>query len=338
MKNRTTCLMPLLLGVLAPGAFAQFINIDIGDPNSAFGVPSNAYGAAAGQTGLWNGIDANINVGQPLLDIGGAATTALISIRGNGNFSTDNPATTGDDEALMDDLWCPATDADLFISGLADNTYTFYTYAWAPDNDTYITNVDIPLSIDPAQDVGGAAWPMGHMLGITYALHTGIVVSGGNDVEIDFTAVVSFDSCNGIQIIPVAGPLGNNYCGPAVPNSTTFPGVISAFGSALVAANNITLTADQIPPGQFGYFLTSETQGFFPPPMSNGFICLGGNIGRYNGNVGQGPTFSLMIDLTSMPVNPPQAASPGETWNFQAWYRDIGNTNNFTDGIAIPLQ
>ncbi len=320
----------------APGAFAQAINIDIGDPASAAGVPTNAYGAVAGLPGLWNAIDSTINV-QPLLDVAGNTTTATILIGGNGNFYTNNAGTSGDDEALMDDLWCPAGSADLIVSGLADNTYTFYTYAWAPDNSTYVTNVDILLSVDPSQDVGGV-WPGGHLLGTTYALHTGIVVSGGNDVEIDLTAVVQFDSVNGIQIVPDSGPLGNNYCSPAVPNSTGLSGTISAFGSLFVSANDVTLTADQLPPMQFGYFLTSQTQGFFNPPNSNGFICLAGSIGRYNANVGQGPSFSLAIDLTAMPVNPPVAVVPGDTWNFNCWYRDVGNTNNFTDAVSVTFN
>ena len=101
----------------------------------------------------------------------------------------------------------------------------------------------------------------------------------------------------------------------------------------------LTLTADLLPPAQFGYFLTSQTQGFFNPPGSNGFICLGGSIGRFNQpqNVGQGPTFSIQVDLTNIPVNPPVAVMPGESWNFQCWYRDVGNTNNFTDGVNIQF-
>ena len=129
--------------------------------------------------------------------------------------------------------------------------------------------------------------------------------------------------------------IGHNYCGPAVTNSSGMPGVISAMGSTSAAVNDVTLCAAQLPVGQFGFFITSETQGFFMPPGSSGFICLSGAIGRYNGNVGQGPTFTLRIDLTSMPVNPPQAVMPGDTWNFQAWYRDINNTSNFTDGVSI---
>ena len=133
-------------------------------------------------------------------------------------------------------------------------------------------------------------------------------------------------------------PVGTVYCSPAIPNTTGLPGTIVASGSEVVMENDLTLVADQLPPGQFGYFLTSQTQGFFMPPGSDGFICLGGDIGRYNGDVGQGPTFSLQIDLMNMPVNPPQAVAPGDTWNFQAWYRDVGNTNNFTDAVSITFQ
>ena len=35
---------------------------------------------------------------------------------------------------------------------------------------------------------------------------------------------------------------------------------------------------------------------------------------------------------------PPVAVQPGDTWNFQAWYRDIGNTNNFTDAVAVTFE
>ena len=76
------------------------------------------------------------------------------------------------------------------------------------------------------------------------------------------------------------------------------------------------------------------------PPGSSGFICLGGAIGRFNqpGNIGQGPTFSIQVDLTAVPQpTGPVAVQPGETWNFQAWYRD-GGTNNFTDAVEILFQ
>ena len=134
--------------------------------------------------------------------------------------------------------------------------------------------------------------------------------------------------------------IGVNYCPPAIPNSTGVPGTITATGSVEVSVNDVTLTADQLPM-DFGYFLASPTQGFFNPPGSIGFICLSGSIGRYNqpGNIGQGPSISIQVDLTAVPQpTGPVAVQPGDTWNFQCWYRDLGSTNNFTDGVSITFQ
>ncbi len=138
------------------------------------------------------------------------------------------------------------------------------------------------------------------------------------------------------------GPIGTNYCA-ANPNSTGLPGVVSAIGSTLVSANDVTLTASQLPPGQFGYFLVSRTQGFFDPGTTcNIFICLNSPIGRHNqpGLVGQGPSFSITLDLGAIPTPTGfVAVQPGETWNFQCWYRDWPYcTTLFTDAISITFQ
>ena len=113
--------------------------------------------------------------------------------------------------------------------------------------------------------------------------------------------------------------------------------MISANGSNSVTANDVTLTAAQLPIGEFGYFLGGMGTNPFSPPNSSGTICLAGApIGRYNiPPIQQGPTFSFMIDTTAIPLSPPTAINPGETWNFQTWYRDAGGTNNFTDALSI---
>ncbi len=94
---------------------------------------------------------------------------------------------------------------------------------------------------------------------------------------------------------------------------------------------------------QFGYFLTSETQGFFTPPGSMGNLCLGGTIARFNAqvqNTGAAGSFMLSVDLTDIPLAPPQSVMAGETWNFTAWFRDfvVQPTSNFTDGLSILFQ
>ena len=138
--------------------------------------------------------------------------------------------------------------------------------------------------------------------------------------------------------------MGENYCS-ATSNSTGAPASITATGSNAVADNDLTLTAFGMPTGQFGYFLCSRTQGFVQGlPGSSGNLCLAGDIGRFNGqvqNTGSAGSFSIPVDLTSLPVNPPAPALPGETWNFQSWFRDVvgGNfTSNTSDGVAITWQ
>ena len=75
-------------------------------------------------------------------------------------------------------------------------------------------------------------------------------------------------------------------------------------------------------------------------PESSGSPAPRGRPRWHVDQIGQGPSFTLQIDLTSMPVNPPVAVLPGDTWNFQAWYRDnnLGPTNNFTDAVSVTFQ
>ncbi|MCP3916755.1 MAG: hypothetical protein GY711_14460 [bacterium] len=140
--------------------------------------------------------------------------------------------------------------------------------------------------------------------------------------------------------VPLQGPIGTSYCGPAIPNSTGASATISATGSTVVPDNDVTLHAAGMPLNQFGYFLASQNQGMSSPPASAGVICLGANIGRFTAvvpNTGSSGAFSVPIDLTAIPVNPVQAVMPGESWNFQCWYRDAP-TNNFTDGLTILFE
>ena len=153
-------------------------------------------------------------------------------------------------------------------------------------------------------------------------------------------AMTGYSQIEGLTFLDTTGALGTTYCSPAIPNSTGVPGSISAVGQTSIAANDVTLTADQLP-ADFGSFLNSMTQGLFSPPNSFGFVCLSGAICRHYqpGLVGQGPTFSITLDLNAIPTPTAFVAiQPGDTWNFQAWYRDLGGTNNFTDAVAVTFQ
>ena len=123
------------------------------------------------------------------------------------------------------------------------------------------------------------------------------------------------------------------------PNSTGQPGGLDAIGSNTAALNALTLRANELPPGQFGYFVATQSTGMVTPPGSQGLLCLSGSIARFNSSIFQGPSGALQVDLTSIPVSPPTAVLPGDTWAFQCWYRDQNpsNTSNFTDAVSIDF-
>ncbi|MCP3918839.1 MAG: hypothetical protein GY711_25100 [bacterium] len=152
---------------------------------------------------------------------------------------------------------------------------------------------------------------------------------------------------------PIDDTLGTNYC-TANTHSGGIPGVMSANGSAIVADNRLTLTASDLPPNEFGYFIAGPGNGTVAPANSSGIFCLAGgdpnHLGRYDGlcelfDSGVSGTGSLAIDLNNVPIaggvdpNGPftRALLPGETWNFQCWFRDSA-TNNFTDAVSILFE
>ncbi len=162
----------------------------------------------------------------------------------------------------------------------------------------------------------------------------------------------SDSSCNDYDLV-IAGvdlcSMGSNFCGPAPDNSANRPGKISARGSLQAAANNVTLVAYDLPYNHFGFFLISRGQGVMQNPAGSwGHLCLAGShpIGRLNdvASIGysQGGRFEVPIDLTNVPEPPGHSAvQAGETWNFQAWHRDIvggQSGSNFTDGLEITFQ
>ena len=150
-------------------------------------------------------------------------------------------------------------------------------------------------------------------------------------------------------VICSSGPIapGVNYCSANI-NSTGVGASMGASGTNTVSANDLVLEASALPNNSFGFFLTSQTQGSVSNPGgSQGDLCLGGAIGRYVGtgqiqNAGSTGDIALAIDNTQVPQPTGLVAvSAGETWSFQAWYRDaIGGsaTSNFTDGYEITFN
>jgi len=179
-----------------------------------------------------------------------------------------------------------------------------------------------------------------------------VIRSGGMDIvgDCDIWCAGFWTLADGItgftlaERLQEAGTIGFSYCGPAVPNSSGGPAEIRATGSDVVADADFHLVAEQLPPNQFGYFLTSKTQGFVANPGgSQGNLCLGGVIGRFASQVqssGAAGSFTIQVDLTKLPPPLNVPVLPGDTWSFQAWFRDKNpsTTSNFTDGVSVAFQ
>ncbi len=137
--------------------------------------------------------------------------------------------------------------------------------------------------------------------------------------------------------------LGSNFCS-AVLNSSGFGAHMFATGSDLVADNAFMLNAECLPTNSSGYFFVSQGSIFVPNVgSSTGNLCIGGGpIGRFIANVvntGAGTTVSIPTDLTMWPQpTGPVTVFPGDSYNFQYWFRDIGSTSNFSDALSVTFQ
>jgi len=137
--------------------------------------------------------------------------------------------------------------------------------------------------------------------------------------------------------------LGTNYCVATV-NSSGNAASMHAIGSTVILDNDVLLVGTDLPANQFGYFLMSAAQDFVPNfAGSQGNLCLGPPIARFNhppaGKVlfsGDEGVMAFAPDLTNLPQG--IVFHPGETWNFQVWFRDVVGstfTSNTSDGLSV---
>ncbi|MEL6907770.1 MAG: hypothetical protein AAFP22_20350, partial [Planctomycetota bacterium] len=131
-------------------------------------------------------------------------------------------------------------------------------------------------------------------------------------------------------------------CTQTVPNSTGGFATMEAAGSPFAADQSLNLTVSGLPSFQFGLLVASETPGLVVMPGgTQGNLCLGGTIGRFNGQIAPSNSAGqLVIDVPIglMPPPLPAAVSAGETWYFQLWHRDVNPTQtaNFSEAIEVP--
>ena len=137
--------------------------------------------------------------------------------------------------------------------------------------------------------------------------------------------------------VEMDGPGPGIYCS-GNPNSTGLVGQISLIGSTSVAANDVTLRASDLPPGQTSILIYGMNE--VEQPLLGGFLCVTGPLLRLGLSTSTALGDVLFpVDLTQPPVAAGQIEA-GSTWNFQAVYRDPaagapgGNT---TLALRVPF-
>ncbi|MFN0006263.1 MAG: hypothetical protein ACKVXR_00020 [Planctomycetota bacterium] len=356
--------------LLASPVAAQNLNVDIG-LNTVFPVPASTYGAAAAQPGVWNGVSGAVVGPVALSGLSGSPSGVNLSRAGSsGNFAHDNAGTLGEDDSLMDDcqdLGGAGSSSSWTFTGLANGAYQVFTYAWAPDDGTYRTNVSVAGSADPVQTLGGD-WPGSHVLGTTYAVHN-VTVTSGTIVVTATTAddpVFGFGSLNGIQIKGVlpppsitpfcfgdgtsgACPCGNaGQTGKGCENSIATGGAhLTASGTPLLSADNVVLNVTGERPTSLTIFLQGMNS-ISPVTFGDGLRCFDGSLKRLytkaaSGGASSGPALGdPSISARSAALSDPIA--PGATRYYNTYYRDgnptfcpepTGSAFNSSNGLTI---
>lgn len=129
-------------------------------------------------------------------------------------------------------------------------------------------------------------------------------------------------------------------------NSTGLSATMRVLGSDIVSFNDLELLVTNIPRGSAVLPIFSRTSGFTANPGgSGGNLCLGGAVGRGFAAASSFPDLNLNLTFVAFPSQLPQptgpvAAQSGETWYFQAWYRDdqASGGSNFTNAVSVTFQ
>lgn len=129
----------------------------------------------------------------------------------------------------------------------------------------------------------------------------------------------------------------STYCVTA-PNSNGTGAMIGWSGSNSVAANDLVLEVTAASVNQPGIFFYGPNQTQLP--LGDGFRCVAGQLFRlpvvFSDNVGSA---TYAIDLTSTTL-PTGTIAPGESWNFQYWFRDPPGAlapYNLSNGLLVPF-
>ncbi|MEM9800910.1 MAG: FG-GAP repeat protein [Planctomycetota bacterium] len=174
----------------------------------------------------------------------------------------------------------------------------------------------------------------------------------GNRVHMDGDAVLV-----GARSFPMGGlnnvgaafavelPFGERAC-DGVPNSTGTPAELRVTGDRRASIGRLFLEASDLPAQALTLFLAAPSTGFTPNPGgSQGVLCIDGPVSRFVPLAGlayASGAYDAQLDMNAIPTpqSGPVAIQPGDTYTFQAWYRDAnpGPTSNFSSAVSVRFR
>ena len=162
-----------------------------------------------------------------------------------------------------------------------------------------------------------------------------------------FIQVGGFNGATGDIVMNVSEGLGSVVCAGNA-NSTGVGALLRACGSDTVADNAMTLEVTDLPANQNVLFVNSqETILVANPGGSQGDLCIGSlALGRHVNDIvnsGSSGQATLSLDLANVPTNLAlTAVVAGETWYWQAWYRDVDGggaaTSNLSSAVGVTFN
>jgi plastocyanin len=129
--------------------------------------------------------------------------------------------------------------------------------------------------------------------------------------------------------------------GAGCPNSTFHGGRMRGAGTASVALDDLELLIDQLPANKSGLVLRGTTV-VAPIPFYDGYLCTGGSLHRFHAqNSGASGSFVQGPGIVASTLGGSAPITAGETWNFQAYYRDslslCNHSLNISSGYLVTF-
>ncbi len=298
--------------------------------------------------GITSGIFSNVQIGEAVTFVGGAsAESATVPPIGARHSLIDHETfylqmgSVSQTNAIYLDGAFLSVGNDFMVSGLAPYDALTMVFATLNDGSVTLSLFDLTAAMFSTNDIRLLTGNYVQSLPLSNLY---VANPGGNNQGL-------VCRLNNVEVIQKS-QLGQTLCSVATPNSTGVQGELTAEGFDHAYANDLTIRGTNLPIGQFGMLVGSKTTTA-PTAVANsqGFVCLGGNVGRFNnqikavGSSATAPGVGVILFKPDLDAIPQQSgfvpATAGETWTFQSWHRDVvggAATSNFTTAVAVTLR